>query len=146
MALLGVACSAPPPPAAASKTPEPAPQSQAVDELVVTPAAMANFIAAFFSNEAKGTGYMTVKDPVTGTDLRLKLQPMTTAEMNSTGMGIYYTCVPMEDEGGALWDVDFISQKTDRGMSFIEASVHKTPTETRYEWVKNDREVWEKRQ
>src|SRR6185503_11400150 len=112
----------------------------------VTPAAMAGFIQTFFAMKSKGgDGYMLVHDSGTNADVKLKLKPLTTADMNPLGMGIYSTCVAMEDESGATWDVDFQSSKTERGMSFVSAEVHKTPTETRYEWVKNERDVWEKK-
>ena len=135
--ILWVACGAPKPPAPKAET--------AAEELVITPKAMAGFINAYFTLKSKGgDGFMKVHDATTNTAVQLKLKPMETAEVIPLGMGIFNTCVPMEDAAGGVWDVDFTSQRTDRGVDFIETGVHKTPTETHYEWRKNAREVWEK--
>jgi len=146
--IAGVACATGctgKPPAEASRQKEP----PAEGEVIVTPPAMAGFVRAYVSmksrSEGDKDGFMTVHDDKAQTDLKLKLKPLDNADMLPMGMGIYSTCAPMEDASGAVYDVDFISSKTDRGMSITETSIHKTPTETRYEWAKNEREVFDKK-
>jgi len=88
-------------------------------------------------------GYFNIRDDRDGRPLALTLKKIHKDRLSAVADGIYFACVDFISREGKAYDIDFIMKDTEKGLKFMEMTVHKVEGRARYNWQERG-EFWVK--
>lgn len=95
--------------------------------------------------EAAGGGFYSIKDPVGGNTLQLKLVKVHRERVSQVAPETYFACADFKDPKGNVWDIDTFMKGPDKDhLVYDDATIHKENGKPRYNWY-NDHGTWKKK-
>lgn len=133
-------------PAAAQQQEHPEhPEESGEHAAALTADQLADAIAAYVEERSGDDGYMTVEDPETGEELKLKLDKVHRERLSRVAPDTYFACADFMSADGVVYDLDVFMKGSDpAALEFHDLSVHKVAGEPRYTWYEEDG-VWKKK-